>query len=664
MNIGSIINCILKIGGIFMRKIISTVLALALCFCVIAPIASAADTDEVYPIIIVPGYSSSAMYKDGENGEKIHVWNIQMDKILDRIKANIVELGLGIGELAQGDAQMLADKVGEEFVMMFGDMAYDEAGNPTTPLHLYHSHAYDTNTKWLNENEDGKYRHEIEIMPYVTEYLGDKADEWTFNFNTDFRRNSEDCAADLDKYIDEVLEYTGASKVNILAVSHGGQTSATYLSLYGYKGKVNNAVLTVPAIGGALLAYDIITNNIVLDEQVLLQFIENGMMFEEDYEWLVKANELGFLDELANCLVPYIKQVLGSWGSIWDFIPTDTYEEVKKNYASDELINSEIMKKSDYFHYEILANMSTGLKKAEEAGANVYLIAGTGWPSVIGSQENSDAIISVNASTGATCAPFGSRFSDGYKTLGTVCGDSSHNHLSPAMDIDASTAYLPETTWFCNGLFHGMTLKDDYSAQLMKTLVETNERVDINTYSEYPQFHYSMNVCESVYAEFDSSKPGYITADDTALVITNLSKENSMRILSVAVEGADISFGTSDYMLKEIAPRESITIPLKGKIPKESLTVASIKISYFISGSVTPLNDKTFHFTVMNGKAKAYDTNQPYVSLESDSKFKEHLGNSDNITIFDKLGLTSLFEVIYDIVYNIIGKYLIPIISK
>ncbi len=647
-----------------MKKFLSVILALALCLCIMTPIASAADTDEVYPIIIVPGYSSSALYKDGENGEQVHVWNIQMDKIFDRIKANAVELGIGIGEWVEGDAERLAKKVGEEFVMMFGDMAYDKYGNSTTPLHLYHSHAYDTNTKWLNENEDGKYIHEVEIMPYVTEYLGDKAEEWTFNFNTDFRRNTVDCAADLDRYIDDVLEYTGASKVNILAVSHGGQTSATYLSLYGCKGKVNNAVLTVPAIGGALLAYDLMINDAHLDEQVLMQFIENGMMFEEDYEWLVKANELGFLDDFIYHLVPYAKQVIGAWGSIWDFIPTNKYEYVKENFATQELIDSEMMEKSDYFHEEILANMPSLLKNAENAGANIYIIAGTGWPSVVGTQENSDAIISVNASTGAVCAPLGSRFNDGYKTLKTVCSDETHDHLSPGMEIDASTSYLPETTWFCDGLFHGMTLKDDYSATLMKTLVETNEHIDIYTYSEYPQFHCSMNVCESVYAEFDSSKPGYITSSDTALVITNLSKKNNMKILSISVDSADISFKASDYMFKEIAPRESLTVKFSGEIPKESLTTASVKISYFISGSVTPLNDKTFNFTVMNGESKPYDTAVPYVTLEKQSGFRDHLGDSNTITIFDKFGLTALFEVIYDIVYNLFGKYLLPIISK
>ena len=38
-------------------------------------------------------------------------------------------------------------------------------------------------------------------------------------FSTDFRMNVEKCAADLDKYIDSVLEYTGAEKENELVRS-------------------------------------------------------------------------------------------------------------------------------------------------------------------------------------------------------------------------------------------------------------------------------------------------------------------------------------------------------------------------------------------------------------------------------------------------------------
>ena len=455
-----------------MKKFISLMLCVILVFGVTAPVAYAVKDDEVYPIIIVPGYSSSALCRYDENGNQIHVWNIEMDKILTRILVNAANLGMNIGSLAKGDAKKLADTVGKEFAEMFWPMGYDENGKPfDETVVTYYNKAENTNTKWLKENEDGKYIHEGEIMPYVTEYLGEKAEEWTFNFNTDFRQNAVDCAADLDRYIDDVLEYTGAKKVNLVAVSHGGQTSATYLALYGEKGKVNNAVLTVPAIGGALLAYDILTNQIKFDEETLLYFIQNGMMLEEDYDWLVKADYLSFLDDVLYYLQPYVIELLGYWGSIWDFIPAEYYEELKAS-ASDTFKNSEIIAKSDYFHNEVRPNLNALLTKAENAGANIYIIAGASWPSVTGSKVNSDAIVSVNSSTGATVSPYGMRFSDGYKTLNTTCVDKTHNHLSPSMEIDASTCYLPETTWIVNGLFHGMTLKDDYSAALLKMLVE------------------------------------------------------------------------------------------------------------------------------------------------------------------------------------------------
>ena len=647
-----------------MKKFISLMLCVILVFAVTAPAAYAVKEDEVYPIIIVPGYSSSALCRYDENGNQIHVWNIEMDKILTRILVNAAQLGKDIGSLAKGDAKKLADTVGEEFVQMFWPMGYDENGKPfDETVVTYYNKAENTNTKWLKENEDGKDIHEGEIMPYVTEYLGEKAEEWTFNFNTDFRQNAVDCAADLDRYVDDVLDYTGAEKVNLVAVSHGGQTSATYLALYGEKGKVNNAVLTVPAIGGALLAYDILTNQIEFDEETLLYFIQNGMMLEEDYDWLVKAGYLSFLDDVLYYLRPYVIELLGYWGSIWDFVPVEYYEELKAS-ASDTFRNSAIIAKSDYFHNELRPNLNALLTKAENAGVNIYIIAGASWPSVTGSKVNSDAIVSVNSSTGATVAPYGMRFSDGYKTLNTTCADGTHNHLSPSMEIDASTGYLPETTWIVNGLFHGMTLKDDYSAVLLKMLVESDENITVHSFKEYPQFHYSMNVCDSVYAEFNSSVPGYIGAEDTSLIITNLSKKNNMQIASVSVDGIDIRFDLTKYALKTIAPGESIEVKFSGTLPKVSLTTANIKISYVLIGSVTPVNERNLTFTVMNGESKEYDFENPYTSLENNGGFKDHIAGSKPGSIFDKLGLTSFLQIIYNIVYNIIGRYVFPLIGK
>ena len=649
-----------------MKKFLSVILAVLMCLCVSMPAAAAAEAEEkeIYPLVVVPGYSSSSLYKLDENGEKEHVWGVDVNEILERVIVRAVDLGIDIGAWAKGDAKMLADDIGEEFVNLYGDMKYDDNGKPVEQLYRYHKDAADTSTAWLNENENGAHVHEVTIIPYVSQYLGDRAEELTFNFSTDFRQNTVDCAKDLDTYIDDVLEYTGAEKVNIFAISHGGQTSATYLSLYGHKGKVNNAVLTVPAIGGALLAYDIMSDQIRFDEETLLLFIQNGMMLDEDIDWLMKAHALGFLDEFLHYLTPYLYDLLGRWGSIWDFIPAEHYDEMKESFdAPDSFFSSEVIAKSDRFHYEILPNMSELLHNTEANGTNIYLISGYGAPSVIGSQVESDAIISLNASSGSTCAPFGQRFNDGYQTLKTNCADPSHHHLSPKMNVDATTAYLPETTWMVDGLFHGMTLSDEYSKTLMKLLLETNESVTVHTYEEYPQFHEATNICESVYAEFDSSAPGYLTSADTKLIIRNLSATKKMRLTSVAVNGIDISFSAEDYLMKELAPQGTIELAFDGEVPAESLTVAEVRISYVLVGSATPVNEKEFYFTLLNGEAPEYDAENPNVQIESPDEFTELIKDSEALEWFDKLGLTEFFKVLFNIVMNLVGKYFLAFIK-
>lgn len=175
-----------------MKRIIAFILVVIMCITVMAPATVAVGEEEIYPLVVVPGYSSSSMYKYNENGEKEHVWGVDVNEILERVIVRAVDLGIDIGALAQGDAKKLAKDIGEEFCSLYGDMAYDENGKPVEKLYRYHKDAEDTSTAWLNEN--GMHVHEVTIIPYVAQYLGDKAEEWTFNFATDFRQNTVDCA--------------------------------------------------------------------------------------------------------------------------------------------------------------------------------------------------------------------------------------------------------------------------------------------------------------------------------------------------------------------------------------------------------------------------------------------------------------------------------------
>lgn len=597
-----------------MKKIFSVVLALVMALSVSVQVfAYTVDRDEFYPIIIVPGYGGSGLCVVNDDGSKENVWGLDFQKIIMRVLARSIDLAKGIGELTDGNAQYICDVVGEEFVKMFEPMRCDENGDSVYNIKTCTSSAAESSNSYLLANMDGMYMYEPEIMAMYESYMGENADDLIFNFSTDFRQGVTKCAADLDRYVDEVIEFTGAEKVNLYCVSHGGQIGATFLNLYGESKAdvLNNVILTVPAIGGAGIAYDFFSGDIDFGEENLLCFIENGMMFETDFHWLAANDNWKFLDKLIVGLLPYFKQIMQYWGSLWDFIPADYYEEIRNSYGVN--LNSDLIKESDYFHYEIFPSMQKKLQACLDAGINVYILSGGGSNDIAGYNQYSDAILPTGGSTGAKMAPYGERFNDGYQTLNTVCKNPEHNHLSPSMIMDLSTGYLPEQTWVVDGLYHGMTIKSDYCTDLITALMFSDERIDVHTYREFPQFHADTNRSQSVFAQFNSSVEGYVSSDDNALCVTNLSKKYKMIVLSVSCSGMDIKFDKAVFG-KALAAGESVEIPFSGNVPEISRTTTDITVNYLLIGSVTPIGSRTLTFTIMNGEAPEFDIDNPTVS--------------------------------------------------
>lgn len=634
-----------------MKKLISVLLCLAMLFSSVCVASAGFDKSEYngYPVIVVPGYSSSAQYRIDENGNKVHVWGIDMDEIFAALFKNIVKVGIDIGALATGDGKALGNTVGKEFVKLFYDMACNPDGSSVYPLQRYCVTAEESNRAAMLKKYDGDliYQHETEILGEYAEYIGD---ENIYNFNCDFRMGAPFCAKQLDEFIQSVKEYSGKDKVNIFAVSHGGQVTGTYLTLYGEKGDVNNAVMTVPALGGAGIAYNVLADNIEFDEECLLRFVEHGMMFETDFNWLVRANELGFLDEVLNTLTPYARQILGYWGSIWDFCPTEFYEEMKAKNL-DPVESAELIKKSDYMHYEVMPDFSNGFKRAQKAGTNVYIVAGYDNKIVTGLNQSSDGIITINSATGATAAPLGQRFADGYKQK----VETGFYQVSPSMTVDASTSYLPNHTWFIENFFHGMIYKDEYTAELLKTLLLTDKIKDVHSSARFPQFHATTNKSHSVHAMFNNSTEGYVSSKDTSVVITNLSEKYKMKIASISARGLDIKFAGSIFT-KVLNPGESVEVKFTGTIPALSLANFDLVVDYTLFGSATPLGERLFNFTVMNGEAVEYDESKPLVSADLVSDFNKLL-DKDSDNILTKTGSKTLFEMLYNIIWPFV-KYI------
>ncbi len=583
-----------------MKKVISILLICSILTVACSGFSAAVTADELtdYPVILVPGYSSSQLRCPLGDGEYEYVWGINTDLVLERVLANIVQLGKGLGELTVGDAEYLAKILGEEMKVMLEKMRCNDDGSSVYPIERRFVTAEESNTYNLEQKyPDAVYSFETDIMGEAAKYIGKKN---IYNFNCDFRMGAEFCAGQLDEFIQSVKEYSGKDKVNIYAVSHGGQVSATYLALYGYKGDVDNAVLTIPAIGGAGLAYDLLSNTAKLDEELLLRFIEHGMRWEEDYDWLLKAQQCGFLDNFIYELVPYVLEIVGNWGSLWDFVPAEKYEETKA-LLLDETLNAGIIEKSDRFHYDILPTMGEKLQECIDNGMNISIIAGAGNGVVSGYSEYSDAIIPVNSSTGATTAPLNERFADGYTQINPCDGK---NKVSPNMEVDASTAYLPDNTWIVDNLYHGMTYWDPYTKELLYTLMLTDRITDVYSDENFPQFHDTTNPSHAVYAEFNGADAGFITGESDTLKVKNICQSGSIRVTAVNIAGAELRVNL--WGAKTLAPGEELELELKGSVPQISKKLVTVTVSYVIEGNATPVGERIQGFTVMNGAAAAY----------------------------------------------------------
>ncbi|MBQ6021216.1 MAG: alpha/beta fold hydrolase, partial [Clostridia bacterium] len=546
-----------------MKKAVSVLLSAVLFALVLIPAAQVAQAAGArdYPTIIVPGYSSTDLYLDGEQ-----LWRLDKDAILNTVLEKIAQYGRGLGELALQRPEYLCDVLGQDMLDYVGKLAMNPDGTSVYDVVTYENDPARTKYSYLFSQEHGDHIHEYEIMKDIAKQYGSNGNDRIFAYQQDFRCSQVDCAANLDRYIDAVLDYTGAEKVNLIAVSHGGQTVAAYLAMFGReKNVVNNILMIVPAIGGVAPAYDLLSETVVFDEETLVRYIENSELMEEDVNWLVRANQFGILDDAINLLVHrYIKQILGYWGSVWDFVPAEYYDDLK-NDLLDPVESADLIAKSDYFHHEILANITETFAACEDEGMNIYIVAGSGMPSLTGLQVQSDFIVPVSSSTGAKTAPYGKRFSDGYPQSGAVCADEGHNHLSPDMCVDVSCGYLPDSTWIINGMYHGNTWKDPYCRELCKTLLFSDERMDVASDPEFPQFKYSSALNYAVTATLNHSPQGYWSRDDIALTVTNLSGKYRMRLISICVEGTDARFDLKKAV--ELEPGESCTLPMTGAIP-------------------------------------------------------------------------------------------------
>ena len=188
--------------------------------------------------------------------------------------------------------------------------------------------------------------------------------------------------------------------------------------------------------------------------------------------------------------------LVGNTTIFWALLPKENFDAAYEIYFKDKGPEYDTIRTKVKFYNTAQKNLKTNLDDfMNEHGGIAHAICSYGlalYP--IGSSAlyvNADTIIhSASTSLFATFANLGETLPVDYVAKNPVCTDPTHNHISPDRVVDASTSYLPETTWYVQGLNHEKTGRSDSVINFAGVLLKDDTIKDVHSDPEnYPQFN-------------------------------------------------------------------------------------------------------------------------------------------------------------------------------
>lgn len=599
-----------------MKKVLCVILcaAMVISCCFIGAFASGKKDN---PTILVSGFLCSQLYLNYGRADEEKVWGLDMDKVFGRIGDDFPRFSRTLAGLLVGKKAEFGETIGNGANVILGQLACNPDGSSVYPLSFYPNSPATSNVEYMLANDEEENLYEANMCKHLASVTDGSR---VYCFQYDSRLDPVTIAGQLNDFVQDVKKYTGADKVNMFGLSFGGMILSTYLYLYGDKCDADNVVMSVPAIGGTNIPDRLLRGKVDFDIETLVEFFETILGSEGNIARIFDGSDYEGLEEVISSACGGIGDVIKYWGSVWALCSGDTYEQLKKDFL-DPVESKNIIEKCDIVHNEIMPNISEILNGCRAKGIDVSILCSTGSSLALGGGENGDLVLPTDGVSGATCAPLGSRFPNGYTGVRTACDNPEHNHVSPSMEVDASSAYLPENTWFVDDQYHGQYYYEEYTRSLVTKLLLTDEIEDVHSDPDYPQFEYSNHAYKTLHAKFNNSRTGYLTSKDSALVVENLSTDSSIKILSVVSNGVDLDFDVSDAGILKAG--ETVEIPFSGDVPEVSATAAEITVSYIKIGSVNPLCTSDFEIMIDNGAAPDYK--EGFVDAEFESRLESLL---------------------------------------
>ncbi len=459
--------------------------------------------------------------------------------------------------------------------------------------------------KWNSFDSNGKNNYNIQVEKYPYSLAECTAEEkahiygcvplndltdiagedhlYYFAYNS-FGNNIE-IVDELYSFIQMVKDETGHDKVNLVPISLGGTIANGLLDYYPeVMEDINRVVYVVPALNGSNIIGDVYKNKLSTSDEMLYDIMfplltgddVTGYLINILIRILPKSVILNFLDALVAGMTDGL---LLNCTTMWSLVPKEDYIECR-----DRLLNGNehvVIRSQTDRYYEAQCNSLKNIQAMVDKGIDVFNIVDYSVPlyCLVESWDkcNADGIIQIESTgMGVDSMPVGEKYPASYQQknenkLGTQnCTDKNHNHISPDREVDASTALLPDQTFFFYQQDHEDTGDNDV---IMKLAVEilTNENMkDVYSNPDFPQFNNQRDISKLKNDLLPKAKEVDLTtlsAEDAAALTNAIDKAEKLLNTTVVVLGeTEAAANELDGILIKIGVNEPPEDETAGKI--------------------------------------------------------------------------------------------------
>ena len=492
-----------------MKKIVS--IALIFIIATSLTIPAFADTGcncGINPVVFVHGFGSYSLYEYSDKGESTQVFPPNAQSIIKSVPT-ICDLLMNL--TVTKNHKRSADEFIKVLDNLMGRLACDKKGNslynvgiekrelPTSDHHKITEYSFDTQSEKINTTSQYSYYY-------------------------DFRLDPVENAEGLNEYIKYVKKLTNHKKVSLVCHSQGNTVVLSYLAKY-CNNDISDVLFLSPAYRGLSLIGELFNSDLnIRGKSDELELYFKGILGFSPSKAIISAlisilNDCGVMpyvtrilqdmldEEFGYILDTELLKVFGTMPAIWSFCPDEYYESGKKNLFGNSKEYAGLIKKIDYYHYNIQNRLVQILNNCRAKGMKFSIICGydvSTIPISDNPQGQTDMLIDTKyMSIGANCAPAGEMFPENY----TQKRYPGKNYISPDRKIDASTCLYPDRTWFIKGQLHD-DFYDAYTKFLTSLLLFKGQPTiyNLSGYTQFMTYDRNMNLVPVANAGYKQTK--------------------------------------------------------------------------------------------------------------------------------------------------------------